>query len=216
MFVYKRMTKKVVSISPDVSILDAMEVMRVSQVRRLPVVEGEILVGIVTDRDLNSAAPSIASTLSKYEANYLLTKMKISEIMTKKLFTITPNATIEEVALIMYKNKIGGVPVVEEGSNKLAGIITETDIFKILVDVMGLPKGTTRVTICVVDLKGILAEIGTIFKELDLNISSLAILDGDKPGEKEMVIRGEFGDTEVIKKALEEKAFKVIDITKII
>ena len=68
MFVYKRMTKKVVSISPDVSILDAMEVMRVSQVRRLPVVEGEILVGIVTDRDLNSAAPSIASTLSKYEA----------------------------------------------------------------------------------------------------------------------------------------------------
>ncbi len=147
MFVYKRMTKEPVTIAKDANILDAMEVMRASKVRRLPIVDGGRLVGIITDRDLDQAAPSYATTLSKFEANYLLTKMKVSEIMTKEVFTIKDSATIEEVALLMYKNRIGGVPVVAENEpQKIVGIITETDIFKLLVDVMGLPTGKIRIT----------------------------------------------------------------------
>ncbi len=216
MFVYKRMTQNPVTISHDISIFDAMEVMRISKVRRLPVLNGGQLVGIVTDRDLNTAAPSPVTTLSKYEASYLLTKLKVSEIMTKKLFTVKASATIEEAALLMYKNKIGGLPVLDE-QDKLVGIITETDIFKVLVDVMGLPEGKTRITLSVNDRPGVLAEIGAIFKEANGNITSFATLEAND-GEKELVFRGDFGDMQAINKIkdkLQEQGFKVIDITKI-
>ena len=218
MFVYKRMSKELITVSKDVSISDAMEVMRISKIRRLPIVDKDKLVGIVTDRDLHMASPSYASTLSKFEANYLLTKMKVSEIMTKNVLTVKESATIEEVALIMYKNKIGGVPVVaNDDPQKLVGIITETDIFKILVDMMGLPKGKIRITATFKDRLGMLADIGMVFKNLDQNITSFAILDDDEEEAdlREIVIRGDFDNTDEIKEKLEEIGFKVIDITKI-
>ena len=219
MFVYKRMTKDPITVNKEVSISDAMEVMRVSKIRRLPVIDKDNkLVGIVTDRDLHMASPSYASTLSKFEANYLLTKMKVSEIMSKEVFTVKESATIEEVALIMYKNKIGGVPVVaEDDSKRLVGIITETDIFKILVDMMGLPKGKIRITATFKDKMGMLADIGMVFKNLNQNITSFAILDdvSDEADLREIVIRGDFDNTDEIKAKLEEIGFTVIDITKI-
>ncbi len=215
MFVYKRMTHNPVTINREASILDAMEVMRVSKVRRLPVVDkDDKVVGIVTDKNLHVAAPSLATTLSKHEANYLLTKIKISEIMTKNVITVTSGSTIEEVALLMYKNKIGGIPVVDNETSKIAGIITETDIFKILVDVMGLPEGKTRITVTFKDRVGLLADIGLIFKELNENITSFAIVDTDG-GNKEMVIRGDFKHLEEIKDKMEKSGFSVIDITRI-
>ena len=219
MFVCKRMTKNLITVNKEVSISDAMEVMRISKIRRLPVVDKEKLVGIVTDRDLHIASPSYASTLSKFEANYLLTKMKVSEIMSKDVLTVKESATIEEVALIMYKNKIGGVPVVsDDDSQKLVGIITETDIFKILVDMMGLPKGKIRITATFKDRMGMLADIGMVFKTLNQNITSFAILGEDENSNqdmKEIVIRGDFENTNDIKDKLEEIGFSVIDITKI-
>lgn len=219
MFVYKRMTKNPISVNKDVSIFDAMEVMKASKVRRLPVVDKDNnLVGIVTDRDLHVASPSYATTLSKFEANYLLTKMHVSEIMTKNIFTVREGATIEEVALLMYKNKIGGIPVVADNDpKKLVGIITETDIFKILVDVMGLPTGKVRITATFKDRMGLLAEIGTIFKNLNQNITSFAIIDAhaENSETREIVIRGDFEKTDEITKKLEEIGFKVIDVTKI-
>ena len=218
MFVYKRMTKEPITVSKDANILDAMEVMRASKIRRLPIVDNDKLVGIITDSDLDQAAPSYATTLSKFEANYLLTKMKVSEIMTKDVFTVKDSATIEEVALLMYKHKIGGVPVVaKDDPKKLVGIITETDIFKILVDVMGLPTGKIRITATFKDRLGMLADIGMVFKNLNQNITSFAIIDADseEPGLREILIRGDFDNTEEIKAKLEEIGFTVTDITEI-
>ncbi len=213
MFIYKRMTKNPVTINFDISIFDAMEVMRISKIRRLPVMKDGKLAGIVTDRDLQLAAPSPATTLSKYEANYLLTKLKVHEIMAKKLYTVKAGATIEEAALLMYKHKIGGLPVLDDEDN-LVGIITETDIFKMLVDVMGLPEGKTRVTISAPDRMGVLAEIGGIFKDSNINITSFVTVDaGD--GSKELILRGDFDNVEQVQAALEAHGFKVIDITKI-
>lgn len=217
MFVGKLMTKEPITINSDISILDAMEVMRASKVRRLPVVDkNNKLVGIVTDKDLYAAAPSLVSTLSKYEANYLLTKMLVKEIMTQEVITAKESLTIEEVALLMYKNKIGGVPIVsDQDPQKLVGIITETDIFKILVNVMGLPDGKTRITVNFKDRPGVLADIGNIFKNINKNISSFAIMDDGTEGGKEIVLRGEFDNTDEIKQQLEDYGFTVTDITKI-
>lgn len=217
MFVGKLMTKKPVIINSDISILDAMEVMRVSKVRRLPVVDKENkLVGIITDKDLYSASPSLATTLSKHEANYLLTNMQVNAIMTKKVITVKESSTIEEVALLMYKNKIGGVPVVSDNnSEELVGIITETDIFKILVNVMGLPGGKTRITVTFKDRPGVLADIGNIFKKSNTNITSFAIMDDIVEDGKEIVLRGDFDNIEEIQQQLEECGFTVTDITKI-
>ena len=211
------MNKRVISVTPETTILDALEVMRLSQIRRLPILENDKLVGIVTDSDLRETTPSMASTLSKYEASYLLSKMKVKEIMTKKPYTVSANATIEEVALIMYKHRIGGVPVVDgNDSDKLVGIVTETDIFKVLVDMMGLPQGKTRLTLVVPERTGVLAEIGTIFRDMGLSVTSFVVLDSEHSDtEKEIVLRGDFTDTELIKEKLEERDFKVIDITKI-
>lgn len=218
MFVYKRMIKDLITINKDANILDAMELMRVSKIRRLPVVDKDRLLGILTDSDINQAAPSCATTLSKHEANYLLTKMKVNEIMTKHILTVKESATIEEVALLMYKNKIGGVPVVaDDDPQKIVGIITETDIFKIFVDMMGLPKGKVRITASFKDKMGLLADIGMIFKNLNQNITSFAILDddADNSDDRELLIRGDFDNTDEIKEKLEEIGFTVIDITKI-
>ncbi len=213
MFVYKRMTKSPVTINSDISIFDAMEVMRISKVRRLPIMQAGKLVGIVTDRNLQSAAPSPATTLSKYEANYLLTKLKVSEIMAKKLITVNAKATIEEAALLMYKHKIGALPVLDD-EGTLVGIITETDIFKVLVDVMGLPEGKMRITIDAPDRMGVVEEIGRIFKEYNINISSFITVDAGS-GKKELVLRGNFEDAEPVRAALEKQGYTVLDVSKI-
>ena len=215
MFVNKRMTKNPIYINKDTSILDAMEIMRASNIRRLPVLDNGRLTGIVTSHDLHLAAPSFATTLSKHEAYYLLQKMKVSEIMTTNLFTVKTSATIEEVALLMYKNKIGGVPVVDENDpKKLLGIITETDIFKLLVDVMGLPEGKTRITATFRDRLGLLADVGMIFKNLNQNITSFAIVS-EEGDQREIVIRGDFANTDEIKAKMEEVGFTIINITHI-
>ena len=128
MFVADRMTKNPVTISPETSVSHAHELMRNKKFRRLPVVEGEKLVGWVTERDLREVSPSSATTLSVYEMNYLLSKLKIADVMQKDLVTVPVDAAVEEAALLMYRHKIGGMPVLD-GNQHLVGIITETDFF---------------------------------------------------------------------------------------
>ena len=114
MFVQNYMTSKPITASVDISILDAAEIMRVSKVRRLPLVDAQgILQGIVTDRDVRQATPSSATTLDKHELSYLLGKLTAKSIMTRNVITIGGEATIEEAALLMYKRRIGGLVIVD-------------------------------------------------------------------------------------------------------
>ncbi len=131
------MSSSVHVIERDTSVADAYNLMMESGIRRLPVVEGERLVGIVTLGDLREARPSPATSLSIYELNYLLTKLTAGQIMTHNPYTVTPTTPIQRAAHIMLDRKVSGLPVVAEGGNeqgRLVGIITESDIFRMLID----------------------------------------------------------------------------------
>jgi len=126
------MTKDVITVSPNISLPEAHRLMTDNQIRRLPVVQNSKVVGMLTLGDVRGAEPSEATTLSVWELNYLLAKMKIKETMTHNPTTITPNYTISEAAKVMLTHKISGIPVVDDQHN-LVGIITESDIFRMVV-----------------------------------------------------------------------------------
>jgi acetoin utilization protein AcuB len=126
------MTRNVVTITPDTTLPEARRLMIEKHIRRLPVVKDDHLVGIVTLGDVRGAEASGATSLSIWELNYLLSKLKIKEIMTRNLVKISPNATIGQAAEAMLEHKVSGLPVVEE-ERKLVGIITESDIFRLVV-----------------------------------------------------------------------------------
>jgi len=125
------MTPHPITITPQTTLPEARRLMRERHIRRLPVVEKDKLIGIVTLGDIREAQPSPATTLSIYEANYMLDRLTAKDFMTRDLVTISPDATIGEAARLMLDRKIGGMPVVENG--KLVGIITETDFCRLLM-----------------------------------------------------------------------------------
>jgi acetoin utilization protein AcuB len=127
------MTSPVYVIHADTPVADAYNMMMYRSIRRLPVVEGDRLVGIVTLGDLREARPSPATDLSIYELNYLLAKLTVGQVMTHNPFTVAPDLPIQKAARIMLERKVGGLPVVNE-KGKTVGIVTESDIFRMLVD----------------------------------------------------------------------------------
>src|SRR5512145_1165653 len=124
------MTRAVITISPDTSLAEAHKLMQEKHIRRLPVVEHDRIVGIVTLGDVRGAEPSQASSLSVWEMNDLLAKLKVAEVMTRNPMTIRQNASIAEAARLMLDHKFSGLPVLEDGG-RLVGIITESDIFRL-------------------------------------------------------------------------------------
>jgi acetoin utilization protein AcuB len=135
MLVKERMTQPVITALPEMPIQEALNLMREKGIRRLPVVNDRgQLVGIVSDRDLLHASPSDATSLSIWELNYLLSRVTLKQIMTKDVITVSEDASVEEVARMMVDSKVGGVPVVSNGD--VVGIITETDLFKALVELL--------------------------------------------------------------------------------
>lgn len=211
MLVRDRMTKEVITIPSSTNILEAQKIMRESRVRRLPVVDGGKLVGIVTYNDLLEASPSKATTLSRFELTYLLSKMTVAEIMTRHVVTVPPDVPIEEAALIMQKNQIGGLPVVEEG--KIVGIITESDIFGVFVETLGVWEGGTRITLELPQKPGVLHEVTGIIKEHGLNILSLATFyEEEKPEYRYVVLRLNTLHPEGVVKGLKEKGISVCHV----
>ncbi|MCP4424925.1 MAG: CBS domain-containing protein [Chloroflexi bacterium] len=126
------MTKVVVTASLDTRMLDAHRLMRENKIRRMPVCKNDKVIGIVTKSDVRQAEPSDATTLNVWEINYLLAKLEVKDIMTHDVATIHEDATIKDAATIMYQQRIGALPVVDD-KEKLAGIITESDIFRVLI-----------------------------------------------------------------------------------
>lgn len=213
MFVAQRMSANPITITSNTALTDAMQIMREHKFRRMPVVDNGKLVGIITDRDLREASPSTATSLSIFELNYLLAKMQVKEIMQRKVITINAYAVIEEAALLMYNYKIGGLVVVDN-DGKVIGMITETDIFKCFVDVMGLSEGKTRLTIAVEDRIGVLHEITGIFTAAGINIDSLVFYNS--PDQKcNLVIRAAVKDVSELKAQLAAKGYPVQHVVQI-
>ncbi len=158
MLVKQRMYPNPFTIAPETPVSEALNAIHERHIRRLPVVnaDGE-LVGIVAERDLLYASPSPVSNLSQHESGYLLSKLQVAEIMTRQVRTIQQDAPLEEAAWIMADNKIGSLPVLD--GTRLVGILTETDVFKTVVAMMGAREAGLRITFTVQNQPGILGRI---------------------------------------------------------
>lgn len=126
------MTRDVVTITPDATLPETHRLMAEKRIRRLPVIKDGRLVGIVTRGDVRGAEPSEATSLSIWEINYLLARLKIEQIMSRNPLTVSPETTIGQTAKVMLENKISGLPVVDD-TGQVVGIITESDIFRLVV-----------------------------------------------------------------------------------
>lgn len=165
MLVKGRMSAPIISTTPDTQIMEAMDVMKQNNIRRMPVLDKKgKLVGIVSDKDLLNAAPSDATSLSVWEVNYLVARIKVKDVMTKDVMTVTGDTPVEEAARMMADSKIGGLPVVLDGN--VVGLITETDLFKLLVELMGAREMGVRITALVPDKLGELASITQAIAEI--------------------------------------------------
>ena len=214
MFVGERMTRNPVTIRGDEGIDEGLHLMRERKVRRLPVLDKRgRLVGMVSDKDLLHASPSPVSSLSVYELHYLLAKLKIKQVMSSPVITVGPGTPIEEAARIMADNKIGGLPVVEDGA--LVGIITETDIFKLLVELLGARAPGLRLTIAVQDGKGVLASLTRTIADLGGNIISLVVYTGTEPGEWLITIKITEIEMEPLRAAMDRASVRVHDLRRI-
>ena len=215
MFVANRMAKNPITVTPETKVDAARELMKKHHFRRLPVVDEDgRLVGFLSDRDIMRVSPSPATTLSRYEITSLLAKMRIEDIMQKNVVSVNEDATIEEAALIMYNHKIGGLPVISS-VGVVVGVITETDIFKTFVDVMGLTHGKTRFTIADVgDKVGVVRDLGGIIADCGCNIDSLVTCQ-QEDGNYEIVVRFDTADSDAVRRKLEEKGFHVAHVVKI-
>ncbi len=139
------MTKNPITVDSETLVLDAQKIMKENNIRRLPVVDKGKLVGIITKHDLLEASPSPATSLSIHELNYLLSKMKVKEIMKKNPATVSPDTTFEEALKIGQEKKVGSFPVVDNG--KLVGIATESDIVRFLIRALGVREEGSGITI---------------------------------------------------------------------
>ncbi len=186
MLVEKRMKRDPVTVTPEDSFRHAMTLIRQKGIRHLPVVEGGRLVGIVTDRDIRQASPSPATSLEIHELHYLLEKVKVREIMTRKVYTVAPDTPIEEAARLMLTHRIGGLPVLQAG--RLVGIITETDILAAFVDVVGIQQEQTRLELVLEDRPGAFLEVCRIIQEQGGDIVSVVTATAVHHGEQTKVL----------------------------
>lgn len=166
------MNPKVVTVDADDSMLDATKLLKEHGIRRLAVLEKGKLVGIITDRDLKRASPSDATTLEAHELLYLIANIKVREIMTKKPITVPYNYTIEEAAEILLQAKISGMPVVDKDGTVI-GMITQTDLFKVLISLTGVGKKGVQFAFLLEDRAGSIKEVADIIRSYGGRMASI-------------------------------------------
>ena len=211
MFVRDRMSTPAVTVRSKTSFESALDVMRNHQFRRLPVVNANgKLVGIISERDLLHAAPSSATSLSVWEVHYLLAKLNVKELMTEDVITTTVDTPIEDAARLMVTHKIGGLPVVNE-QDGVVGVITETDIFKTFVEMLDGGQSGLRLTLAVPERKGVLAMLATTIYDLGGGIESVGSFHGEKPGERQLVVKVRDVSKKQLVKTLEALGDQVLD-----
>jgi len=211
MLVGDRMTRRPVTVTEDIAIDKALELMRSEKIRRLPVLDKHgKLAGIVSEKDLLYASPSPATSLSIYEIPYLLSKIKMRDLMTKDVITVAEDTPLEEAARIMADSKIGGLPVLR--GDKLVGIITETDMFKIFLELLGAREEGMRLSMLIPAEKGSLARIVSKIAELGGNIVASGTIAGEDPTNCEMMVKVAGVPQDKLVSAMEGLGLKILDV----
>jgi len=202
------MTKNPITVSPDTLILDAQKIMRDKKIRRLPVIDKGKLVGIVTKRDLLEVAPPKGTSATLYDLNYILSQMKVKEVMRKDPIVITPYTPVEDVLRIGQEEKIGSFPVVDNG--RLVGIVTESDIVRFLIHTLGIGEGGSRITITGLGEKfGELEKIISVANRHRTTILSMILIPKRKRGDWMVAIRLDTENPKTIIQDLKKEGFNV-------
>lgn len=208
MFVRDYMSVDPVTIGPEDAVGQALELMDAHSIRRLPVVQNGKIVGLVTNSDLLKASPSPVTSLSIHEINYLYPMIKIKEVMTKDIVTVSPDAVIEQAAVVMRENGVGTLVVAEEG--KLLGLITESDLFKAFIDIFGFEYSGARLAVAVEDDIGVLSKIADIISSMQINIISVVAVR-KKEGGVHLILRLKTENTDDVREKLIEKGYRIVE-----
>ncbi len=178
MTVGNRMSRRLITVSADTAVPEAQALMRREKIHRLPVLNKDgKLVGIVTASDLRRASAPPATTLDIYELHYLISRLKVESVMTKNPITVREDLPVEEAARIMDDNRVAGLPVISDG--ELAGIITESDLFRLFIDLFGARHRGVRLTLLMPEKRGELAAIAAAIADAGGNLLSLVAFDGE-------------------------------------
>ncbi len=212
MFVQDVMTPDPITVTVDATLPEIAHLMVDKKIRRVPVLDRDgRLVGIISDRDVRENMPSPATTLSKWEINTLLDKLKAEEIMTSPVIVATPDCPLEEAARVLIDKKIGALPVIQNGD--LVGIITETDFFQAFVDMLsGGDVPGLRFVLRVERHKGILATLAGIINENGGGIIAIATENEPDGRHKKVLVKEEGADAAAVRKALAEADIEVLDV----
>ena len=211
MLVGERMSHPVITISPKTPMQEAHKLMRDEKIRRLPVVgDRGKLIGIISESDLLHAAPSDATSLSVWEMNYMLSKVTVEKIMTRDVITTHTDTPLEEAARNMVDNKIGGLPVVKDGD--VVGIITETDLFKVFLEMLGARESGVRMTVLIPHYPGKLAQLTQAIFESGGNLVALGTFLGESSENREITMKVTGVDRSTLEAAVKDHVERILDI----
>lgn len=211
MDVQNYMTSEVVTVPEDMKVLEALDIMKEHNFHRLPVVRDGRMVGLVTEEIVQENSPSTATSLSIHEMNYLLTKTTVGDIMQTKVTTIGAADLLEEAAEKMLEEEVGVLPVVED-KDKIIGIITDKDLFRAFIDVMGYNNKGSRIVIDIPeDHPGILEDITNILAEAKVSINQIAVYRNEAV--TQIVLQMDSSNTSEIKEVLMREGYTVSSAT---
>ena len=210
MLVGARMSRPIITIPPDMPVVDALNLMKREHIRRTPVVKEGKMVGIVSDKDLLNASPSPVTSLSVWEINYLFSKIIIKDVMTSQVITVTEDTPIEEAARIMADNKIGGLPVMH--GEHVVGIITETDLFKLFLELMGAREAGVRVTAYIHEKPGQIAQLSGAIANQGGNFVAFGQFAGEDPSSRLLTFKVDGLTEQQIRQIVEPLIRELVDI----
>ncbi len=214
MFAKDYMTKTVVTVQPEDFLVDVRKSMQDQGVRHFPVVDGGKLVGIVSLNTIRDAAPSKATDLSIHEVHYLLSKMKIREVMKKDVVTCGPDDHVEDIAKIMQTKRIGAVPVVDTG--QLVGILTNDDMFRILMKMLGMDTPGKRITLEMERGQGEkLVDIVQAVKTRGKFMKSFLSMESPHPGRQTVILNLDDSDMDEVVDALAGLGFDIQSVDEV-
>ena len=213
MLVGERMTRPVLFVAPEMPVQDALAQMRKERVSRYPVLKKGKLIGIVSEDDLLNASPSDVTSLSVWEVNYLLSKITVERVMTREVITVTEDTPLEEAARIMADQRIGGIPVMQ--GEDVLGMITQTDIFRVFLEMLGGRHPGFRVVAMVKNEPGLLHKLTKAIDDAGGNIIALTTYAGQEIEGGEITMKVDQIEEGSLRKALQPFVHEIKDFREV-